>query len=215
MYAHAQHSGRSTKLVGAITAAAMTAGVAYFLATGMNLSRAPAKDNTMEMVILTPPEPPPPVEEPEPPKVDVPPTPAPPPELVAPDIPFEVLAPPVITAPVADAAPAPDPAPVAPAPPAGNSRSAPKLRAGDKPDYPSASVRAGEQGTTHLEVCVSNSGRVTSVSVAGTSGSARLDDAAAKWIRNEKFTPGMIDGVAQTMCGHDVYYQWNLKDARS
>jgi protein TonB len=215
MYAHAQHSGRSTRLVGAITAAAMTAGVAYFLATGMNLVRAPKVDNAMEMVLIAPPEPPPPVKEPEPPKVDVPPTPAPPPELVAPDIPFVPEDPPVITAPIAEATPVPDPVPVAPAPPSGNNRSAPKLRAGEKPAYPVASVRAGEQGTTHLEVCVSTAGRVTSVQVAGSSGSSRLDDAAAKWIRNERFAPGMIDGVAQNMCGHDVYYEWNLKDART
>jgi protein TonB len=202
-------------MVGAIAATAMTASVAYFLATGLNLVREPKVDTNMEMVIIAPPEPPPPVQEPEPPKVDVPPSPAPPPELVAPDIPFEIEVPPVITAPVAEATPVPDPAPVTPAPPSGANRSAPKLRAGEKPDYPSASVRAGEQGTTHLEVCVNNGGRVTSVSVAGTSGSPRLDDAAAKWIRNERFTPGMIDGVAQSMCGHDVYYEWNLRDARS
>src|SRR5690349_20859252 len=101
MYAHAQHSGRSSKLVGAITATAMTAGVAYFLGTAMILFRLPAKDTTMEMVMIPPPEPPPPVKEPEPPKVDVKDSPAPPPELVAPDIPFEVETPPVITAPVA------------------------------------------------------------------------------------------------------------------
>ena len=70
-----KQSGRSTKLVGAITAAAMTAGVAYLLATGMHLNRAPATDTTMEMVISPPGAPPPPVEEPEPPKANVPPTP--------------------------------------------------------------------------------------------------------------------------------------------
>jgi protein TonB len=214
MYAHVQQSGRRTRLVGLITATAMTAGVAYFLATGMNLNREGLPENKMEMVILTPPPPPPPVEEPEPPKVDVPPAEAPPPELVAPDIPFEVTVPPVITAPVAEFVPVPDPVAVAPAPVAGSNRSAPKLRAGDKPDYPVASVRAGEQGTTSLEVCVSAAGRVTSVSVTESSGHQRLDDAAARWLRNERFTPGSIGGVAQSMCGHNVVYEWNLKDAR-
>lgn len=215
MYAHVQHSGRSTRAAGLVTAGLVTVGVAYFLATGMNLVRPAMKDTSMEMVILTPPEPPPPVQAPEPPKVDVPPTPAPPPELVAPEIPFEIEEPPVITAPVAEAIPAPDPAPIAPAAPSGLNRSAPKLQAGEKPAYPPAALRAGEQGTTHLQVCVSQAGRVTSVSVAGTSGSSRLDQAAAKWIKNERFTPGMIDGRAQSMCGHDVYYQWDLKNART
>jgi protein TonB len=213
MYAQAQQSGRRTRVVGAFTAAVITAGMGYFLATGMNLNRDHAAPETMEMIILTPPEPPPPVQEPEPPKVDVPPSEAPPPELVAPDIPFEIEVPPVIVAPIADPAPAPITAIVAPAPSVGSDRSAPKLRAGDKPSYPSASVRAGEQGTTRLEVCISAAGRVTSVSVARSSGFQRLDDAAAKWIRGEKFSPGKIGGVAQSMCGHNVYYEWNLKDA--
>jgi len=60
---------------------------------------------------------------------------------------------------------------------------------------------------------VNPQGRVTSVNVVGTSGSQRLDDAAAKWLRNERFTPGKIGGVPQAMCEHDVYYQWNLNDA--
>jgi outer membrane biosynthesis protein TonB len=52
------------------------------------------------------------------------------------------------------------------------------------------------------------------VSIAGSSGSQRLDEAAAKWLRNERFTPGSVGGVAQSMCGHDVYYEWNLKDVK-
>ena len=91
----------------------------------------------------------------------------------------------------------------------------PKLRPGQKPDYPALAIRAQEQGTTQLEVCVTDKGRVQSVTVAATSGSPRLDEAAAKWIRNEKFSPGSLGGVAQPMCGHKVAYQWNLKDART
>ena len=161
----------------------------------------------MEMVIITPP-PVPPVEEIKPvevPEVDVAPA---APELVAPDIPFEIEVPPVIVAPVVEAVPIPEPVPAV-----GTDRVAPKLRAGDKPAYPAASIRAHEQGTTHLEVCVNNAGRVTSVTVAKSSGSSRLDDAASKWLRNERFAPGTIGGVAQSMCGHDVFYEWNLKDA--
>lgn len=213
MYGRVQHSGRRTRAIGLVTAAALTAGLGYVLAEGMNLDIIPKDNSAMEMVIITPP-PVPPVEEIKPvevPEVDVAPA---APELVAPDIPFEIESPPVITAPVAEPVPVPDPVPAIPAPAIGTDRIAPKLRAGDKPAYPPASVRANEQGTTHLEVCVNNTGRVTSVTVATSSGSSRLDDAAAKWLRNERFTPGTIGGVAQSMCGHDVYYQWNLKDAK-
>lgn len=215
MYGAVQQSGRRTRIVGGVAAAVITIGMGYGLATGMHLDFVPKTETAMEVMMLTPPEPPPPVEEIKPvevPEEIVEAAPVPPP-LVAPDIDFEIETPPVITAPVAEPVVMPEPIPVAPAPAVGNNRTAPKLRAGDKPAYPSAALRANEQGTTQLEVCVSNAGRVTSVSVTKSSGSSRLDDAAAKWIRGEKFSPGMIGGVAQSMCGHQVYYEWNLKDA--
>lgn len=214
MYGSVQHSGRRTRVVGLVTAAAITVGAGYVFATGMKLDINPLDESKMEMVILTPPEPPPPVEEIKPvevPEVDVAPA---APELVAPDIPFEIEVPPVIVAPVAEPVPIPDPVPATPAPTVGTDRVSPRLQAGQKPAYPSASLRANEQGTTHLEVCVSSAGRVTSVSVAKTSGFQRLDDAAAKWIRGERFAPGKIGGVAQSMCGHDVFYQWSVSDAK-
>lgn len=213
MYGTVQHSGGGTKAAGLIAALAMTAGVGV-LATSMSFYNEAIEQSRTELVILTPPEPLPPVEEIKPvevPEVDVPPA---APELVAPVIDFVVETPPVIVAPVAEAVPVPDPVPAAPAPAVGNDRTAPKLRAGDKPAYPSASLRANEQGTTGLDVCVNAQGRVTSVSVVKSSGFARLDDAAAKWLRGERFTPGTVGGVAQSVCGHSVTYEWNLLDAK-
>lgn len=213
MYGTVQHSSGGTKAVGLITMLAVTAGVGV-LATSMSFYNEHVEESRTELVIITPPELPPPVEEIKPvevPEVEVAPA---APELVAPDIPFEIEVPPVIVAPVAEPVPVPDPIPVAPAPAVGTDRIAPKLRAGDKPAYPAASLRANEQGTTQLEVCVSNQGRVTSVSVTSSSGSSRLDDAAAKWLRGERFAPGTVGGVAQSVCGHQVSYQWNLQDAK-
>jgi protein TonB len=190
------------------------AGLGYVVATSVNTFIAEEEIRT-ELALITPP-PPPPVEIPEPPKVEVvekieaPPA---PPELIVPDIEVLPEIPPAIVAPVADPIPLPEPAPVAPSPAAIQSRSAPKLIASAKPDYPSAARRQGEQGTTQLEVCVNASGRVTSVSVARSSGSARLDDAAAKWIRGERFQPAKINGSPQDVCGHSVYYEWSLRDA--
>ena len=212
MYVTTQRSGKGTKVFGVAAAAVLTVGMAGLFAS-MNMNVDKVMQTRTELVMLSPPPPPPPIEKPKPKVEIVKDTPAPPetPPLVAPDIivPEEL---PVITAPVADPVPLPDPVPVAPAP-SPISQSTPKLIASAKPDYPSASRRAGEQGTTHLEVCVSNGGRVTSVSVAGTSGHPRLDDAAARWIRSERFTPGKINGVAQDVCGYDVFYQWTLRDA--
>jgi len=101
------------------------------------------------------------------------------------------------------------PPPLPPAP----VRKAPKLMAGPKPDYPLISVRAQEQGTTELSVCVGANGRVNSANVASSSGHARLDDAALKWVRTSRFAPGTVDGIARDVCGHTVTYEWSLKDA--
>lgn len=108
-----------------------------------------------------------------------------------------------------------DPRPPVIEPTAKAARLSPKLRPGDKPPYPAPSVRAQEQGVTGLQVCVDARGRVTSASLASTSGHARLDEAALKWVRDARFTPGSVDGVAQAMCGHSVFYEWKLEDARN
>jgi protein TonB len=107
------------------------------------------------------------------------------------------------------------PAPPAPPPltsPIGDT-TPPKLVVANKPPYPAQSLRAQEEGTTHLEVCVTAQGRVQSVSIVSNSGHPRLDEAAARWMRNARFKPGTVGGVPQAMCGHDVYYQWKLEDA--
>jgi periplasmic protein TonB len=214
MYGTLQRSGGRARMTGIITAAMLTVGAGYVFSTGLANDFIPEMQKKMEVFILQQEKP---LEvEPPPPKIDkVKPIDVPPPEFVAPDIPIEVTTPPVITAPPAPPepvaiTPAPAPAPVAPAAP----DSRPKLRSTDKPEYPAASIRASEHGTTKLEVCVSAQGRVTSVNVAGSSGSPRLDQAAASWLRNAKFSPAVTGGQPTALCGHNVIYQWNLEDAR-
>lgn len=91
----------------------------------------------------------------------------------------------------------------------------PKLRPREKPSYPPSEVRAGNQGTTGIEVCVDAKGRVTSASLKQSSGHAQLDEAALKWVRNARFTPGSVDGSPQAMCGHNVVYEWKLENNRT
>lgn len=215
MYIRTARPQKGTRMAGMAFAVLTIAGLGYVVATSVNKFIAEEETRT-ELALITPP-PPPPIEIPEPPKVEVveeieaPPA---PPELIVPDIEVLPEIPPPIVAPVADPIPLPEPVPVAPNPaPVTQTRSAPKLIASAKPDYPSAARRQGEQGTTQLEVCVNASGRVTSVSVARSSGSSRLDDAAAKWIRGERFQPAKINGSPQDVCGHSVYYEWSLRDA--
>lgn len=214
MYVRTARPQKTARVAGIAIAVVTIAGLGYLVATSVNKFIAEEETRT-ELALITPP-PPPPVEIPEPPKVEVveeieaPPA---PPEIFVPDIEVFVEDPPIV-APVSEPIVLPDPVPVAPSPaPVTQTRSSPKLIARDKPDYPSAARRAGEQGTTQLEVCVNSGGRVTSVAVARSSGSRRLDDAAAKWIRGERFQPAKVNGVASDMCGHNVYYEWSLRDA--
>lgn len=56
-----------------------------------------------------------------------------------------------------------------------------------EPTYPSASRRAGEEGTVRLKVLVDEKGRPRDVTVASSSGFARLDQAAMEAVRKWRF----------------------------
>lgn len=66
--------------------------------------------------------------------------------------------------------------------------------------YPSASIGAGEEGRVRLRLCYDDRGRVTSSSVAGSSGFARLDEAAMQMGHRFEFQPGLADGIPQGSC---------------
>ena len=211
MYGVAQHAGGRSRMTGIILSALVVGAVGYGATRDLFKYEVEAAPPPMIVTMIEPDTPD--VVLPVPEKVEVPVETAPP-ELVAPPIEVPPDIPPVIFAPPAPEAP---PAPVTPAPvtaPAGSDRMAPKLQTRDEPPYPPQSLRANEEGTTHLEVCVSNAGRVTSASVAKSSGHPRLDDSALRWIRNARFAPGKVGGVAQSMCGHDVYYEWKVENVR-
>lgn len=56
-----------------------------------------------------------------------------------------------------------------------------------EPTYPSASRRAGEEGTVRLKVLVDEKGRPRDVTIANSSGFARLDQAALEAVRKWRF----------------------------
>lgn len=62
-----------------------------------------------------------------------------------------------------------------------------KTRNRVEPTYPSASRRAGEEGTVRLKVLVDEKGRPRDVAVATSSGFARLDQAAMDAVRKWRF----------------------------
>ena len=107
----------------------------------------------------------------------------------APPAPIAPPAPPVVTAPT----PAPAPAPVVAASPAklrGN-----RLRLITNDDYPEASIRAEEQGTTSVKYDVNEQGRVENCVVTQTSSSRRLDELTCTLItRRFRFEPAKAQG---------------------
>lgn len=211
MYSTVQHAGRSTRVVGIAMTALMVAGAGWVFGNALIRDYVMPPPPATELVILAPEKPQEVLPLPEPPKVEEVKIAEPPPLVAPPELPVVVEEPVIVAppAPVVPVTPAPSPAPVL----AGSDRVSPKLRSVDKPPYPSQSIRAQEEGTTHLEVCVGANGRVNSATVAGSSGHARLDEAAVKWLRSARFTPGSIGGRPQSMCGHNVYYEWSLEDA--
>ena len=130
---------------------------------------------------------------------------------------FETIQPPPQPLPIEPPAPAPVPAPKpapAPTPVVSHPLVRPTILPGDAPRYPSASIRAGEEGSTSLSVCIDNRGRVASARVESSSGFSRLDDAALKWVRKARFKPANRSGQPEAYCGHTVVYKWNLENAR-
>lgn len=161
-------------------------------------------------------EPLPPVEAAAPmPKAETPPAVAPepvpaPPPLTKPAPAVVALAPkvpesPALVAPAAGGsareAPTHEPAPPAaaasgPAVAALLPRAAAPMASGNAPPvYPLAARRQGIEGRVILDVAVDAEGRAIEVTVATSSGSRLLDEAALKAVRNWRFTPASLGGT--------------------
>ncbi len=159
--------------------------------------------------LLAPPAPPPPAPQPPPPPVQ--------PRVATPPPPAPILAAPPMPAPAPEVyttpAPPPEPPPVVavPAPPAPPAPVAPppspppparKLIAGTAIEYvrlppvevPRLSRRANESGTVWLRVIVDVRGQPIQVSVARSSGHARLDEQAVWAMRQARFRPQTENG---------------------
>ena len=67
--------------------------------------------------------------------------------------------------------------------------------------YPASARRAEIEGVVTVQVCSGPDGKVSGEpTVANSSGNAALDEAAVKWARRARFTPGTQDGNPVTMC---------------
>jgi protein TonB len=78
------------------------------------------------------------------------------------------------------------------------------------PQYPKRSEEKGEEGTVVFRFLVGTDGRVTSAQLVKSSGFDRLDSAAKEAFMQCKFTPGTVDGVAQSSWVKQPF-TWRLK----
>lgn len=93
------------------------------------------------------------------------------------------------------APPAPPP-PVAPPPPQTIPPAAVQYLVAPQLVYPRASLRNGERGRVMVRVLVDSQGIPQQVEVAASSGYVRLDEAALAAVRQARFKPYQVDGVA-------------------
>lgn len=162
------------------------------------------------------------------PPPDVPPPP-PPPEMKAPPPPFippvevNVQQPPPVQTPIANATnvkpattelprPTPPAAPAPQAPPNPNPVRIPAVADFNtcaKPEYPKASLRNEETGTSTVSFLIGVDGRVVDSKILKSSGFRDLDRAAQNAIGKCRFKPAMIDGKPQ-QDWQPVQYVWQL-----
>jgi len=93
--------------------------------------------------------------------------------------------------------------------PQASSRPVPVVRTHLKPPYPLDAKRAGEQGTTQMEVAISAPGAITDCKVIGTSGSERLDSTACSFVKRYwRWQPRDTPGTTK------ISVVWNLISGR-
>jgi protein TonB len=103
----------------------------------------------------------------------------------------------------------------APAPPAvaraAPVRTAPVVdaKACDKPEYPSAALRAQETGIVRLAFLIDVNGSAIESKVERSSGSGRLDEAARKALGLCKFKPATVDGKPERAWAK-IEYEWKM-----
>lgn len=199
-YADQDTSLSTSKVVSIGIVALLHVGLGYALVTGLAFDAAKQVFEDLKTFDVQEEKPPEPEEPPPPPeKLDIPPPPkvtAPPPVNVTPVISTNTQAV-TITPSAPPAPPPPPPAPPPPPPPPEAPKAAEKASPRGDPaswaspdDYPSASLRNEEQGTTSFRVEIGTDGKVTSCAVTKSSGFPALDETTCKLVtRRARFKP--------------------------
>jgi protein TonB len=189
-YADQTMSTRKVVSIGLVVLLHATIGYAFITGLAFNVIKKVSKDLTTVDIQEAPP---PPEDKPPPPppeqKIEPPPIVAPPPIVqVAP-----TMAPPIVSVPVAPPVIITPTAPVAP--PAPQIATPLKARGDSKlwvtpEDYPSADLRAENQGTTGFRLDVDPTGKVSNCTITQSSGFPSLDAKACQMLmRRARFAP--------------------------
>jgi TonB family protein len=80
------------------------------------------------------------------------------------------------------------------------------------PEYPAASIQAGEQGKTTLRFKVSKAGQAENIEVDESSGSARLDEASIAALRRCRFRLIAEQAASENPVSTKVEFIWRLVD---
>lgn len=100
--------------------------------------------------------------------------------------------------------------------PRGPSRAArfdPRHAADLQPPYPPAARRLGEEGSVIVHITIGRDGRVQTATIAQSSGSSRLDEAAiAQALKRWRFTPALADGEP-VEATRDITVRFRLAEA--
>ena len=218
---YAQRKQMSSNRTAALVVVALIhLALGYALVTGLayNVMKQAAEDlKTFDVEE----EPPPPEEIPPPPENE-PQTP-PPPQVAAPP---PLVRTPIVSSPV-QATPNPPPfvptpvyRPAPPAPPAPPPvrKVEPQSASGNlqglfrESDYPSSAVESEEQGTVSVVLSIGPTGRVTSCSVASSSGSRSLDSATCRVLQSRaRFTPARDSTGSPTTGTFRQRITWRLE----
>ena len=218
MYYATKRNNITTRLVGIATVVLVNVGVGVAIMNGFGslVMHGPVESEVViieEVVeVEDEVEPPPPID------VELPP---PPPQVILPDFVFDTPPPQVNAVTQVVNTPNPTPPPVKaapPPPPAVTLKSRPKPgRRFEKPEYPAAALRAGEEGDVVVSVCVDKDGRMSDVKLVKSSGSQRLDDATIKGLARTRLDPAIgTDGKPIAMCNPNYQFTltWDLEEAK-
>jgi protein TonB len=211
-FSHDKKAGRNWTGIAVVVVLHIIAG--YGIVSGLGKRMVAKMNEAVETKLIEDQKPPPPKEippPPPPPQVQAPPPPFIPPVEVAvqqPPAPSPIAQATTTAPPTRDIRPAP-PAPPAPTHVVANTPAVVDFNTCARPEYPKASQRNEETGTTVLEFLIGADGVVKESKIQHSSGFRDLDRAAQTALGRCRFKPGIVDGHPQESWT-SVQYVWTL-----